>query len=190
MNYIWCGMILVSFAAAVINGCVEETAAAAFDGAALALQTALSIAGALCFWSGILKAAEKSGISEKFRRLLSPLIKRLFPHTGKKAREYITMNITANILGMGNAATPTGINAMGELDRENKTPLYASDAMCMFVVLNTTSFQLVPSTVIALRTACGSADPFGIVAPVWIASAISVASAIIVTKLVCRVWRK
>ena len=100
------------------------------------------------------------------------------------------MNITANILGMGNAATPTGINAMGELDRENKTPLYASDAMCMFVVLNTTSFQLVPSTVIAMRTACGSVDPFGIVAPVWIASAISVASAIIVTKLVCRVWRK
>lgn len=190
MNYIWCGMVLFSFVAAAVNGCMEETAAAAFDGAAMAVSTALSLAGALCFWTGILRIAEKSGVSEKFRKLLSPLIKRLFPNTGRKAKEYITMNIAANILGMGNAATPMGIKAMGELDRENKTPQYASAAMCLFVVLNTTSFQLLPSTVIAMRTACGSKEPFAVILPIWLASAISVTSAAVITRLVCKVWRK
>lgn len=190
MNYIWCGMVLFSFIAAAVNGCMEETAAAAFDGAAMSVSTALSLAGTLCFWTGILRIAEKSGVSEKFRRLLSPVIKRLFPNSGEKAREYITMNIAANMLGMGNAATPMGIKAMNELDRENKNPLYASAAMCLFVVLNTTSFQLLPSTVIALRTACGSEKPFAVILPIWITSAVSVTAAVTAAKLICRVWRK
>lgn len=183
-------MVLISFAAAAVNGCMEETAAALLDGAAMAVSTALSISGALCFWTGIMRIAENSGISEKFRRLLSPLVQRLFPDTGEKAREYITMNMTANILGMGNAATPMGIKAMNELSCENKYPEYASDAMCMFVVLNTTSFQLLPSAVIAVRTACGSENPFGVAVPIWAASAITVISAVALTKLVCRIRRK
>lgn len=190
MNYIWCGMLIFSFIAAAVNGCTEETAAAIFDGAGAAISTALSLAGALCFWTGIMRIAEKSGVSEKFKKILSPIVKRLFPDTGEKAREYITMNMTANILGMGNAATPMGIKAMNELDRENKNPLYASAAMCLFVVLNTTSFQFLPSTVIALRTACGSEKPFAVILPIWIASAISVTFAVITAKIVCGSRRK
>lgn len=190
MTYIWCGMMFFSFIAAAVNGCMEETAAAAFDGAAMSVSTALSLAGAMCFWTGILRIAEKSGVSEKLRKFLSPVIKKLFPDTGEKAREYITMNIAANVLGMGNAATPMGIKAMNELDRENKNPLYASAAMCLFVVLNTTSFQLLPSTVIALRTACGSEKPFAVIFPIWITSAISVISAVIAAKIICKARRK
>lgn len=190
MNYIWCGMILLSLVAAVINGRVDETVTAAFEGASMSVNTVLSFAGVMCFWTGMLKIAEKSGAAEKLQKLLSPLVKMLFPKTGENARKYITMNMSANILGMGNAATPMGIKAMRELDNENKNPFYASDAMCMLVVLNTTSFQLIPTTIIALRTAAGSENPFGIVIPIWIASAVSVVSAVVVTKIVCRFWRK
>lgn len=190
MNYIWCGMILLSLIAAVINGRIDETVSAAFEGASMSVNTVLSFAGVMCFWTGMLKIAEKSGAADKLQRLLSPLVKRLFPKSGEKARKYITMNMSANILGMGNAATPMGVKAMRELDEENKNPLYASDAMCMLVVLNTTSFQLIPTTIIALRTAAGSENPFSIVAPIWIASAVSVVSAVIVTKIMCSLRKR
>lgn len=190
MNYIWCGMILLSFAAAAYNGCIDKTVTAAFEGAAMSVNTVLSFAGVMCFWTGMLKIAEKSGAADKLQKLLSPIVRRLFPDSGEKARKYITMNISANILGMGNAATPMGVKAMRELDSENKNPLYASDAMCMLIVLNTTSFQLIPTTIIALRTAAGSNNPFSIVLPIWIASAVSVVSAVIVTKFMCSFGRR
>ncbi len=186
MNYIWCAMILVSFAAAAVNGRMEETAAAVFEGAASSVTVLLSFAGAMCFWTGILKIAEKSGASGKLEKLLSPLIKKLFPDAGEKARGYIAMNLSANILGMGNAATPMGIKAMECLDEENNKSKTASAAMCMLVALNTTSFQLIPSTVISLRTAAGSANPAAVIVPIWIASLTAVTLTAVITKAVCR----
>ena len=183
VNYIWCGMIIISIIVSIFNGTVSETINAAFEGAKSAIFTVLSFAGVMCFWTGIMKIAEKSGLSQKIEKLLRPIINFLFPNSGDEAKNYIAMNMSANLLGMGNAATPMGIKAMSCLDRENANPLYASDNMCMLVVLNTTSIQLIPTTIIALRVAASSADPFSIILPIWISSLTAVLSAISLAKL-------
>ena len=183
VNYIWCAMIIISIIVSVFNGTVSETIDAAFEGAKSAVFTVLSFAGVMCFWTGIMKIAEKSGLSQKIEKLLRPIINFLFPNSGDEAKNYIAMNMSANLLGMGNAATPMGIKAMSCLDRENANPLYASDNMCMPVVLNTTSIQLIPTTIIALRVAASSADPFSIILPIWISSLTAVLSAVSLAKL-------
>ena len=183
VNYIWCAMIIISIIVSVFNGTVSETIDAAFEGAKSAVFTVLSFAGVMCFWTGIMKIAEKSGLSQKIEKLLRPIINFLFPNSGDEAKNYIAMNMSANLLGMGNAATPMGIKAMSCLDRENANPLYASDNMCMLVVLNTTSIQLIPTTIIALRAAASSADPFSIILPIWISSLTAVLSAVSLAKL-------
>lgn len=183
VNYIWCAMIIISIIVSVFNGTVSETIDAAFEGAKSAVFTVLSFAGVMCFWTGIMKIAEKSGLSQKIEKLLRPIINFLFPNSGDEAKNYIAMNMSANLLGMGNAATPMGIKAMSCLDRENANPLYASDNMCMLVVLNTTSIQLIPTTIIALRVAASSADPFSIILPIWISSLTAVISAVSLAKL-------
>ena len=183
VTYIWCAMIIISIIVSVFNGTVSETIDAAFEGAKSAVFTVLSFAGVMCFWTGIMKIAEKSGLSQKIEKLLRPIINFLFPNSGDEAKNYIAMNMSANLLGMGNAATPMGIKAMSCLDRENANPLYASDNMCMLVVLNTTSIQLIPTTIIALRVAASSADPFSIILPIWISSLTAVLSAVSLAKL-------
>ena len=183
VNYIWCTMIIISIIVSIFNGTVSETIDAAFEGAKSAVFTVLSFAGVMCFWTGIMKIAEKSGLSQKIEKLLRPIINFLFPNSGDEAKNYIAMNMSANLLGMGNAATPMGIKAMSCLDRENANPLYASDNMCMLVVLNTTSIQLIPTTIIALRVAASSADPFSIILPIWISSLTAVLSAVSLAKL-------
>lgn len=186
MNYIWSAMIIVSVVSAVITGKVDETVNAVFEGASTAVTTLISFAGVMCFWTGIMKIAEKSGVSAFIMKLISPFVNFLFPGAGQKAKGYISMNMTANILGMGNAATPMGMLAAEELDRENPSPLVPSKNMCMLVVLNTTSFQLLPATIISLRAASGSADPMSVIMPIWLASAAAAAVGIISVKLMYR----
>lgn len=183
MNYIWCGMVLVSIIVSLFNGTVGETINSAFEGAKESVFVVLSFAGVMCFWTGIMKIAEKSGLTEKIEKLLKPVITFLFPNAGSEAKKHIAMNMSANFLGMGNAATPMGIKAMQALDRENPRPLYASDNMCMLVVLNTTSLQLIPTTIIALRSAVGSQNPFSIIVPIWISSLTAVLTAVFCAKL-------
>lgn len=183
MNYIWCGMIIISIIVSVFNGTVNETINGAFEGAKSAVFTIFSFAGVMCFWTGIMKIAEKAGLSQKIEKLLRPVINFLFPNAGDESKKYIAMNISANMLGMGNAATPMGIKAMQCLDKENKTPLYASDNMCMLVILNTTSVQLIPTTIIALRIAANSSNPFSVILPIWIASLTAVFTAAFFAKI-------
>ncbi|MBQ3463005.1 MAG: spore maturation protein [Clostridia bacterium] len=183
MNYIWCGLIIISLITAAVNGNMEVTINAAFDGAKAAVDTILALAGVMCFWTGIMKIAEKSGLSDKIEKLLRPLITFLFPNSSNEAKKFISMNMSANLLGMGNAATPMGIKAMQTLDKENPRPEYASDDMCMLVVLNTTSLQLIPTTIIALRTAANSANPFSVILPIWISSLTAVVAAVTAAKL-------
>lgn len=190
MNYIWCGMIIFSIIVAAVNGTLDETVNAAFAGAQSSVEVILSFAGVMCFWTGMLKIAEKSGLADKIERLLNPVIKFLFPKSDDEAKKYISMNMTANILGMGNAATPMGIKAMSALDRHNKNPLYPSDDMCMLVVLNTTSFQLIPTTILALRTAANSSNPFSVMIPIWITSAVSIVVAVSAVKFMCKFRRR
>ena len=188
MNYIWAGMILVSLVVAFFNGTLNETVAAGMEGAKGSVEAVLSFAGVMCLWSGLIKVADAGGVTAVLEKLLRPVTGFLFPRLSKncEALQKITVNMTANLLGMGNAATPAGIAAMGALDKLNPNPKYASDEMCMFVVLNTASIQLVPSTILALRMAAGSADPFGIIVPVWIASFKAVFAAVLFMKLVIR----
>ena len=183
MSGIWCFMVCASFVCAFFNGTVPETAAAVLDGAKDSVETLLSFAGIMCFWTGILKAGENAGLMKLIGRLFSPVIKCLFPKTGEEGRALITVNLCANLLGMGNAATPAGIRAMEALDRENAQPEKPSDDMRMFTILNTTSFTVFPATVVALRAAAGSAAPYDIVPAVWCVSAGAVVLGAVLVKL-------
>jgi len=153
MNKILAFMMIISLVYGAFNGTITETAAACFDGANSAVLLVLSFAGVMCLWTGILRVAENIGADKVFAFILRPVIRFLFPKLDKDsdAVKYITLNITANILGLGNGATPMGIKAMEELDRDK--PETATDEMCMFTVINTAAFQLIPTSVIALRAA-------------------------------------
>lgn len=190
MNYIWGGMILISLITAAATGRMSETVNAVFEGAATSVSTLISLAGVMCFWTGIMKIAEKSGASQVVCKFISPIVNRLFPSVGEAAKKHISMNMSANILGMGNAATPMGMLAAEELDRENENPSVPSDAMCMLIVINTTSFQLIPTTIIALRAAAGSVNPVSVIAPIWFTSAIALLAGVMSVKIFCGRRRK
>ncbi len=181
MNYIWSGLFILSFLFAAPVGNLQETLTAGLSGAASSIEVLMSFAGIMCFWSGILNIAKKSGAAHFSEKLLSPIIRRLFPTV--KDRTDITMNMVANLLGMGNAATPAGISAMRGLDAENNHSPHPSRAMCRFVVLNTTCLQLFPTTVIGILTACGSEDPFSVILPIWISSFFSLSVALLAERL-------
>ena len=186
MNYIWSGMVLISLICAAVNGSMDETVAAALDGANASVTFLISLAGAMCFWNGFLKIAESSGTSKAVQKLLMPVVKCLFRDAPEKAREYITMNMSANLLGMGNAATPMGIKAMNELDAANGRSFHASKDMCMLVALNTASIQLVPTTILALRQAAGSAEMASVVLPILISSLGGCIAAVMAVKIFIR----
>ena len=192
MNYLWPTLIILSLICSFFTSSPGETAAAGLNAAEAAVKTVLSFAGIMCFWSGILRIAENSGMLSKLERLLSPVTGFLFPRLKKGSRPLrkITSNIAANMLGMGNAATPAGIDAMAELDKINPHPEKPSDEMCIFTVLNTASIQLIPTTVISLRAAAGSSDPPAIIIPVLICSCISLTAALFSMKLTLHLERR
>ncbi len=186
MNYIFAFMIILSLITSVFTGTMNETIQAGIEGAENSIKVVLSFAGIMCMWCGFLKLAEKGGAMYYLSRLISPITNLLFPRlkNNQKAKEYITANISANLLGVGNAATPAGIAAMNELDKINKNPDRASDEMSIFTVLNTSSIQLIPTTIIALRSAFGSSDPGCIIIPVWICSGLSLICALTMMKTI------
>ncbi len=186
MNYAWCFMMLVSFVCAFFTGRMQETADAMLSGAKESIFTLLSFAGVMCFWTGILKVGEEAGILKTAQKLFSPVINRLFRNAGEKSKEHMTVNLSANLLGMGNAATPMGIKAMCELDDENPKPEKLSRNMAMFAILNTSSITLFPTTVIALRAAAGAVSPYDVIVPIWCASFIALAAGIILVNVFIR----
>ncbi|MBE7022241.1 MAG: spore maturation protein A [Ruminococcaceae bacterium] len=188
MNYIWGGMILFSVLAAVITGHTEAVSQGALDGARASIDMALSLLGMMCFWSGLLEIAKRAGLTEKLAHLLRPVTRLLFPRlrSDSPAVSAMVMNMTANLLGLSNAATPLGLAAMTELDKINPEKGTASDEMCLFVVINTASLSLLPTTVITLRSAAGSQDPFGILLPVWICSVFALIVGVCAAKLLAR----
>lgn len=175
LNYIWGGMILASIITGALNGRLSQVASAAMSGAGEGVTLSLSLLGAMCLWTGLMKIADKSGLTSFFAVLLKPITKILFPKLPQdsEAMKAIVMNMTANLFGMSNAATPLGLKAVGELHKLNPSK-GASDEICMFVVINTASLELVPTTVLALRQAAGSQNCFEIILPVWLASIISI----------------
>ncbi len=183
LNYIWGGMMLISIVFGAFNGTLQNVASAIMTGASDGVNTSLSLLGVMCLWSGIMEIANNSGFVKFFAVLLRPLTKILFPRlkSDSEAINAIVMNMTANMLGMSNAATPLGIKAVKELHKLNPSKV-ASDEICMFVVINTASIQLIPSTVLALRQSVNSANVFEIIFPVWIVSIVAITVGVITCK--------
>ena len=189
MSIIWTGMVLVSILCGLATGRVPAVATAALDGAAGAVELCLSLAGVLCLWMGVMEIMRRSGLSQKLSRLLMPVLRRLYPAFARdrEVMDTIAANVSANLLGLGNAATPLGLEAARKMSR--RTPGVANDALCMLVVCNTASIQLIPTTVAAVRAGAGCAAPFDILPATWLASAISVSVGILAAKLFAKIWR-
>ena len=189
MAVIWTGMAVLSVLCGLATGRGAEVAGAAVEGAGAAVELCLSIAGMLCLWMGVMEVMRRSGLADRLSRLLRPVLRHLFPGAARdrEAMDSIAANVSANLLGLGNAATPLGIRAAQRMSRSS--PGRASDEMCMLVVCNTASIQLIPTTVATVRSAAGSQTPFDILPAVWLASALSVSVGIAACKLLARLWR-
>ena len=171
MSWIWIGILVLSLACGLILDNGSAIAAAIPLGAQSGVTLAISIAGSICLWSGVGKLMERAGMMRLLSKLLSPVLRRVFPSTQKDelAAHYLCANICANFLGLGNAATPMGIQAAKWLKDPNK-PQLATDELCRLIVLNTASIQLIPANVAAVRSGLGAASPFDILPAVWITS--------------------
>jgi len=191
LNYIWLGMIVTGFVVGIINGRIEAVTQAAIDSAGKAVELSIALLGIMCMWTGLMNIAEKSGLVLYIAKIVRPVLGFLFPGIPKRhaAMGAIVMNLVANMLGLGNAATPLGLKAMAELQKLNPRKDTATDAMCMFLVLNTSALQLIPATVIAIRSAANSANPAEIIGPVWVTSICATLSGVIAAKLLSFVYK-
>ncbi|MCI8470608.1 MAG: hypothetical protein HFJ35_03855 [Clostridia bacterium] len=172
LNQIWPIFILVSFSYAIFSGNLEPLNASIFESTSDAIKLSIELLGTMCLWSGIMQVANKTSIINRLTNLLNPIIKVLFPEMrkNKQIQKEISMNMIANILGLGNAATPLGLKAMKSMQEENAKKDTLSNSMLVFIVLNTASIQIIPTTVIAIRNSLGSSNPTSIIFPVWIAT--------------------
>lgn len=171
LNYIWFFMIMASILYAAGTGSLPLLSDAVMDGAKEAVELSIFMLGSMCAWLGFLKIAERSGLTQGLARLLSPVMNRLFPEyrNEPEIKGKISMNLVANLLGIGNAATPLGLSAMKAMEEKNHTHR-PTKGMILFVVINTASLQLLPVNMAAMRSSSGSTAPFGILPQIWIAS--------------------
>jgi spore maturation protein A len=184
VNHIWFWMILSGVVAAVAQGRVELVTRAALTGAKEAVAVCIGLISILVFWMGMMRIAQDAGLLEKLARLLRPVVRFLFPSVppNHPAMGYILSNISANLFGLGNAATPMGIKAMEELKKMNPDSKTASPAMCTLLALNTSGFTLIPTTIIGLRMKYGSADPTEIIGTTLLATLCSTLVAILLDR--------
>ena len=187
MNRILPVMLVISLVCAAATGRMSELSAAVISGGTAAVELILSLIAAMCFWGGVMEVAEGSGVTSVLSRLVSPLLKLLFPRLrkDKHSLEAISMNVTANMLGLGNAATPLGLEAMKRLQTVNGSSEEASDEMVVFVVLNTAALRIIPTTVASLRGQYGSQEPMAILLPTLVTSLCSLAVGLTVARLGC-----
>ncbi|MCD7752930.1 MAG: spore maturation protein A [Clostridiales bacterium] len=189
MTWLWTGMIALSLVFGWLNGTLEAVSAAAGTGAQSAVELCISLAGPLCLWNGVMSVLRACGGLEGLSRLLRPVLGRLYPafRENGEVMGAISANVSANLLGLGNAATPSGILAARGM--AEGSPGVASDSLCMLVVCNTASIQLIPTTVAAVRSGAGCETPFDILPAVWLASACSVTVGVLAVRLFARLWR-
>lgn len=192
LNIVWPFFIIISFSFAILSGNFENLNSSIFEGANDAVTLSINLLGSLCLWSGIMQIASDSSLVKKLSKLLSPILNFLFPSliTNNKIKKEISMNIIANILGLGNAATPLGLKAIESMQKENPKKDTLSNPMMMFIVINTASIQLIPTTVIAIRNSLNSQNPTSIIFPTWIATILAAISGIFVTKLLIKFTNK
>ena len=190
MSYIWTGLLTLSIFCAVLNGRGSQLASSVFSGAQAGVTLAISLTGSICLWRGAGKLMERLKVTEALSRLLRPVLNRIFPDAGedRDLAGALSANICANLLGLGNAATPMGIRAASLL-RDPGRPDYATDGLCRLIVLNTASIQLIPSSVAAVRLSLGCGSPFDILPAVWITSFCSAGLGLLAAAVLGRVWR-
>ena len=189
MAWLWTGMVTVSLVFAVLNGSLSALSVAALEGAQSAVELCLAMSGVMCFWTGVMEVMNQCRLTDRLAALFRPLLKRLLPRASRDSETLaaISANLAADMLGLGNAATPLGIRAARRMSRGCEGA--ASDELCLFVVLNTASIQLIPSTLAGVRTSLGAADPFDILLPVWLVSLLSVIAGLLAAGFFARIWR-
>ena len=185
LNIVWPFFIIISFAFAISSGNVEALNNSIFSETQEAVNLSINLLGTICLWNGIMAIASKTTLLDKLTKFLSPVMRFLFPEINKdnEVHKQISMNVVANLLGLGNAATPLGLKAMKTMQKENKDKRRLTNSMAMFIVLNTASLQIIPTTVIAIRSSLGSSNPTKIVFPVWIATICAAFAGVFATKL-------
>lgn len=185
LNILWPIFIIISFTYAILTGNIQNVNNSIFESTSNAVQLSITLLGTICLWNGIIKIVQKTTLANKLTNLLKPIINFLFPElkNNEQAKQDISMNIVANLLGLGNAATPLGIKAMKTMQKENKKKDTVSNSMAMFIVLNTASMQLIPTTVIAIRTSLNSINATSIIIPVWCVTIVATIAGVTVTKL-------
>ena len=190
MSWIWTGMVALSILAAALLGNISALAAAVPKGAQAGITLAVSIAGSICLWTGVGRLMEKAGLTDKLSRLLRPLLGRIFPSVKQDSvlENHLSANVCANFLGLGNAATPMGIQAAQRLAKGCKG--IASDELCRLIVLNTASIQLIPANVAAVRSSLGCATPFDILPAVWVTSLCSAGLGVVMAWVLGRLWKR
>ena len=190
MSYFWCVCAILSAFCALLYGTGGETGSALIQGAGSAITISISLAGPLSLWAGLGKLMEAVGLNGFLYRPLRPVLGRLFPssRTDPELAGALSANVCANLLGLGNAATPMGIQAVKQL-QDPSSPQHATDEMCRLVVMNTASIQLLPTTVAAVRAGAGCASPFDILPCVWISSVLSVSAGLIAAGIFRRLWK-
>ena len=189
MAWVWTGMVVLSVVYGMLTGTVGAVGNAAMEGAVAAVELCVSMAGVMCLWSGVMSIMKASGLTDVLSRLFRPILGRLLPKACKDPDTLAALsgNVSCNLLGLGNAATPLGVQAAQRMARGCGGQ--ASDELCLLVVLNTASIQLLPTTVAGVRAALGAANPFDILPAVWLASVLSVTAGLTAAKLFSRLWR-
>ena len=185
LNKIWPTFIIISYIYAIMIGNTDKINTSIFSSTQEAVTLCITLLGTICLWNGIMKIAEKTSAITKLTKILNPIVKFLFPElkNQERIRKEISMNMIANILGLGNAATPLGIKAMKSMQEINHDKKTLSNSMVMLIVLNTASIQLIPTTVIAIRLSLDSKNPTSIILPVWIATICAAVAGVVVTKI-------
>ena len=191
MAWVWTLMVTFSIIYGLISGNINSVSAAALDGASEAVKLSIGICGVTCLWSGIMDVMTRSGLAGSLSKVFHPILRRLLPEAAKskKTIEAVSANVSANLLGLGNAATPFGIKATGYMAERIHDGIATND-LCMFIVINTASIQLIPVTIAGVRSAAGAAAPFDILPAVWVTSIISVAVGIFAASILKHIWRK
>ncbi len=192
LNYIWSGMLLIGFIVGILNGRIHHVTSAVLDSSKTAVDLSIALLGVLCLWTGIMEIASRAGLIKTIANLIKPVTNLLYPGVPRDhpAMASMVMNMVANFLGLGNAATPLGLKAMNELQKLNSDKGTATDDMCMFLIINTSSIQLIPATLIALRSAAGSSEPTVIIGAVWVTTICTTVTGIAVGKIFARLWKK
>ena len=190
MAWLWGGMVVLSLIFGVWNGQLDAVTEAAVSGANSAIKLSLSMAGSLCLWSGVMEVMRVCGVADALARSFRPLLRRLLPEASRDSETLaaVSANVSANLMGLGNAATPLGIRAAQRMARGCGG--VASNELCLLVVLNTASIQLLPATIAAVRSAAGCSTPFDILPAVWFSSVLSVAAGLLAARLLSRAGRR